>query len=81
MLKLNAWEPPFARLVAGIRAREIVEIGRAAFLRGSNDGIFSFATVVLGCVVFLVAWGTGAVLTPRAVFTSVSLLVRLVDFC
>ena len=76
VIKLNAWEPPFARLVAGVRAREVAEIARAAFIRGSNDGIFSFATVVLGCVVFLVSWGVGRPLSPRAVFTAVSLLVR-----
>ena len=77
MLKLNAWEPPFARLVAGVRAREVAQIARAAFLRGSNDGIYVLSTVLLSCVVFLVSWGTGNLLTPRAVFTSVAYLVSV----
>jgi ABC-type multidrug transport system fused ATPase/permease subunit len=76
-VKLMGYEPPFARLVAAVRAREIAQVTKASWLRGTNEGIFTVAPILIGAASYFTFWATGGVLTPRTVFTTIALFTFL----
>ena len=73
VVKLMGYEPPFAQLVAAVRKREIAQVFKSSWLRGSNEGIFTVAPIIIGAASYLTYYATGGVLTPRRVFTTVAL--------
>jgi ATP-binding cassette subfamily C (CFTR/MRP) protein 4 len=74
LLKMCGWEPAVARAVAAVRAKEVALVREGAVLRGLNEGIFTASQILVGAVTFFTAYALGHPLSPRAVFTSLSLL-------
>jgi len=82
VLKMYGWEPPFLAAVRAVRSREMLKIGSTAVLRGLNEGLFGTVPLMVGGATFLTYYATGATLTPRNIFVSMSLFSLLqVDVC
>jgi len=74
VVKMSAWENEFLERIQNIRKEEIDQIRRANRLKAWNEALFYSSNVVISIVIFLVHVGTGGVLTPRNVFTVMSLV-------
>ena len=78
IMKLMGYEPAFYRAVAAVRRREAKHVLQASMLRGSNEGIFTVASALIGCATYLTFYyGAGGALTARNVFMTSSLLAFL----
>ncbi|XP_062383443.1 multidrug resistance-associated protein 4 isoform X2 [Sardina pilchardus] len=73
IIKMYAWEKPFAALVTDVRRKEISKIMSSSYLRGLNMGLFFSASKVILFVTFTVYVLLGNPITASRVFKTVSL--------
>ncbi|CAG0881128.1 unnamed protein product [Darwinula stevensoni] len=80
VIKMYAWEKPFAKMVDLARENEINVIRRTSFLRGINMGLFYTSSKIILLVNFIVYLMLGNELTAAKVFLAVALYnnIRLV---
>jgi ATP-binding cassette, subfamily C (CFTR/MRP), member 4 len=74
VMKMSGWEWQFFDRIQSIRKREIDQISKANRLKAWNEALFFSANVVISIVIFLVHVAMGETLTPRNVFTVMSLI-------
>ena len=74
VMKMNAWEWQFLDRIQAVRKQEVAQILRANRLKAWNEALFFSANVVISVVIFLVHVWTGGTLTPRNVFTVMTLV-------
>jgi hypothetical protein len=73
IMKMYAWEPPFVRMVNEIRRQEMAQLSRFSFLRAMNEAIFFVTPIVIAMASFVTFVAMGQALTPRVVFSCLSL--------
>ncbi|XP_029941779.1 ATP-binding cassette sub-family C member 4 [Salarias fasciatus] len=73
IIKMYAWEKPFAALVSDVRGKEISKIMKSSYLRGLNMASFFCASKIIVFVTFTVYVLLGNRLTASSVFVTVSL--------
>lgn len=74
VMKMSGWEWQFNERIAEIRRTEVKQIGKANRMKALNEAVFFATNVVIAIVVFLVHVAIGGELTPRNVFTTLSLI-------
>ncbi|MCI4375688.1 hypothetical protein PGIGA_G00112330 [Pangasianodon gigas] len=73
IIKMYAWEKPFAALINDIRKKEISKIMSSSYLRGLNMASFFAASKIIEFVTFTVYVLVGNTITASRVFMAVSL--------
>uniref|UniRef100_A0A3P8TTG4 ATP-binding cassette, sub-family C (CFTR/MRP), member 4 n=1 Tax=Amphiprion percula TaxID=161767 RepID=A0A3P8TTG4_AMPPE len=73
IIKMYAWEKPFAALVSDIRRKEISKIMKSSYLRGLNMASFFCASKIIVFVTFTLYVLLGNKISASRVFVTVSL--------
>ncbi|XP_032362004.1 ATP-binding cassette sub-family C member 4 isoform X1 [Etheostoma spectabile] len=73
IIKMYAWEKPFAALVTEVRRKEISKIMNSSYLRGLNMASFYCASKIILFVTFTLYVLLGNTITASRVFVTVSL--------
>ncbi|XP_033832973.1 ATP-binding cassette sub-family C member 4-like [Periophthalmus magnuspinnatus] len=73
IIKMYAWEKPFAALVSDLRRKEISKILKSSYLRGLNMASFFCASKIIVFLTFAVYVLLGNTLSASRVFVTVSL--------
>ncbi|XP_076004914.1 ATP-binding cassette sub-family C member 4-like isoform X1 [Genypterus blacodes] len=73
IIKMYAWEKPFAALVSEVRSKEISKIMMSSYLRGLNMGSFFCASKIILFVTFTLYVLLGNTISASRVFVTVSL--------
>ncbi|XP_017337542.1 multidrug resistance-associated protein 4 isoform X1 [Ictalurus punctatus] len=73
IIKMYAWEKPFAALINDLRKKEIAKIMSSSYLRGLNMASFFAASKIIQFVTFTVYVLVGNTITASRVFMAVSL--------
>nr|KAF6459906.1 ATP binding cassette subfamily C member 4 [Molossus molossus] len=73
IIKMYAWEKPFADLITNLRRKEISKILRSSYLRGMNLASFFVASKIIVYVTFTTYVLLGKVITASRVFVAVTL--------
>ncbi|XP_076579274.1 ATP-binding cassette sub-family C member 4-like [Chaetodon auriga] len=73
IIKMYAWEKPFAALVSDVRSKEISKIMKSSYLRGLNMASFFCASKIIVFVTFTLYVLLGNTITASRVFVTVSL--------
>ncbi|XP_016893938.1 multidrug resistance-associated protein 4-like isoform X2 [Cynoglossus semilaevis] len=73
IIKMYAWEKPFAAMVSDIRRQEISSILQTAFLQGINLALFHSTSKLLYFFTFTTYVLLGNIITASAVFVTTSL--------
>ncbi|XP_068575379.1 ATP-binding cassette sub-family C member 4 [Cebidichthys violaceus] len=73
IIKMYAWEKPFAALVSEVRRKEISKIMKSSYLRGLNMASFFCASKIIVFVTFTLYVLLGNTITASRVFVTVSL--------
>jgi ATP-binding cassette subfamily C (CFTR/MRP) protein 4 len=79
VMKMSGWELHFADRISNLRKEEVKTIQRASRYRALNEAIFFATNISVAIVIFVVHVLTGHNLTPRDVFTTLT-LINLVQF-
>lgn len=74
VMKISGWEDNFQARIASIRKREVEQIEHVNIYRVLNEAIFFVCNVTTSVCIFLIHVGSGGVLTPRNVFTTMVLI-------
>ena len=74
VMKMSGWERQFEERITEIRSREINQIQRATRLKALNEAVFFAANVIVSITIFAVHVAIGGVLTPRNVYTTMTLV-------
>ena len=74
IVKMNAWELEFEKRIAKLRESEIAKLRAASRYKAFNDAVYFFSSVVVAVFIFMVHIWTGGSLTPRQVYTTLTLL-------
>lgn len=74
IMKMNAWELEFERRIAALRAQEVAKLRAASRYKAVNDAIYYFSSIVVAVAIFSVHVLQGNELTPRNVYTTLTLL-------
>lgn len=74
VVKMNGWEQYFAEKIASLREREVRKILRASQHKATNEAMYFVSSVLVSAVIFTVHVAIGDVLSPKIVFTAISLL-------
>ncbi|RVE75296.1 hypothetical protein OJAV_G00015460 [Oryzias javanicus] len=73
IIKMYAWEKPFAALVSNVRHKEISKIMKSSYLRGLNMASFFCASKIILFVTFTLYVLLGNTISASRVFVTVSL--------
>uniref|UniRef100_A0A669CSF3 Cystic fibrosis transmembrane conductance regulator n=1 Tax=Oreochromis niloticus TaxID=8128 RepID=A0A669CSF3_ORENI len=73
IIKMYAWEKPFAALVSEVRRKEISKIMKSSYLRGLNMASFFCASKLILFVTFTLYVLLGNTISASSVFVTVSL--------
>uniref|UniRef100_A0A8C5FVQ0 Cystic fibrosis transmembrane conductance regulator n=1 Tax=Gadus morhua TaxID=8049 RepID=A0A8C5FVQ0_GADMO len=73
IIKMYAWEKPFAALVSEYRTEEIVNLMKSSMLRAANMATFFSASKIIVLLTFAVYVMLGNTITASRVFVTVSL--------
>ncbi|XP_039870832.1 multidrug resistance-associated protein 4 isoform X1 [Simochromis diagramma] len=73
IIKMYAWEKPFAALVSEVRRKEISKIMKSSYLRGLNMASFFCASKLILFVTFAIYVLLGNAISASRVFVTVSL--------
>uniref|UniRef100_A0A3P8RDC2 Cystic fibrosis transmembrane conductance regulator n=1 Tax=Astatotilapia calliptera TaxID=8154 RepID=A0A3P8RDC2_ASTCA len=73
IIKMYAWEKPFAALVSEVRRKEISKIMKSSYLRGLNMASFFCASKLILFVTFAIYVLLGNTISASRVFVTVSL--------
>ena len=71
---MSGWENQFFNRIESIRQEEISQIEKANRLKALNEALYFSSNVVISLVIFAVQVSMGNALTPRNVFTVMSLI-------
>jgi hypothetical protein len=74
VMKMNGWELAFKELVQRVRTLEVASLMRTNYLKAINEAIFFSASNVVACIVWVAYVRTGNEITPKKMFTVLSLL-------
>lgn len=74
VMKMQGWEDNFEGRIASIRKKECEQIEKVNGYRALNEAIFFVSNVATSVIIFLIHVGSGGVLTPRNVFTTMVLV-------
>ncbi|XP_015783978.1 multidrug resistance-associated protein 4-like [Tetranychus urticae] len=77
VIKMYAWEKPFAALVDYARKREVAKIRGAAYLKGVNLGAGTVSEKLIMFLILVVFILTGHHLTAKTVFVAMALVRQL----
>jgi len=75
VMKMNGWELAFKDLVQSVRTLEVASLMRTNYLKAINEAIFFSAPNVVACIVWVAYVRMGHEITPKKMFTVLSLLV------
>ena len=78
-MKMSAWEMEFNNRIVNIRNTEVAKIKRATALKAWNEVVFFSCNSLVSLIIFCTHVASGGVLTPRKVFTTMS-LINVVQF-
>uniref|UniRef100_A0A665WHX0 ATP-binding cassette, sub-family C (CFTR/MRP), member 4 n=1 Tax=Echeneis naucrates TaxID=173247 RepID=A0A665WHX0_ECHNA len=73
IIKMYAWEKPFAALVSDVRRKEISKIMKSSYLRGLNMASFFCASKIIVFITFTLYVLLGNTISASRVFVTVSL--------
>ncbi|XP_028992903.1 multidrug resistance-associated protein 4 isoform X2 [Betta splendens] len=73
IIKMYAWEKPFAALVSDVRSKEISKIMKSSYLRGLNMASFFCASKIIVFITFTIYVLLGNTISASRVFVTVSL--------
>nr|XP_006639066.1 PREDICTED: multidrug resistance-associated protein 4 [Lepisosteus oculatus] len=73
IIKMYAWEQPFAKLVTEVRRKEISKVTKSSYLRGMNMASFFVASKIILFITFTTYVLLGNPITASRVFVAVSL--------
>uniref|UniRef100_H2SRT7 Cystic fibrosis transmembrane conductance regulator n=1 Tax=Takifugu rubripes TaxID=31033 RepID=H2SRT7_TAKRU len=73
IIKMYAWEKPFAALVSNIRSKEISKVMKSSYLRGLNMASFFCASKIIVFITFTLYVLLGNTISASRVFVTVSL--------
>ncbi|KAM4537961.1 ATP-binding cassette subfamily C member 4-like [Fundulus diaphanus] len=73
IIKMYAWEKPFAALVSEVRRKEISKIMKSSYLRGLNMASFFCASKIIVFITFTLYVLLGNTISASRVFVTVSL--------
>uniref|UniRef100_A0A7N8XKF2 ATP-binding cassette, sub-family C (CFTR/MRP), member 4 n=1 Tax=Mastacembelus armatus TaxID=205130 RepID=A0A7N8XKF2_9TELE len=73
IIKMYAWEKPFATLVSEVRRKEISKIMKSSYLRGLNMASFFCASKIILFITFTIYVLLGNTISASRVFVTVSL--------
>ncbi|CAL8307591.1 unnamed protein product [Merluccius merluccius] len=73
IIKMYAWEKPFAALVSEVRRNEITMVLKSSYLRALNMASFFSASKVIVFITFTIYVLLGNTITASSVFTTLSL--------
>ncbi|KAF3706362.1 Multidrug resistance-associated protein 4 [Channa argus] len=73
IIKMYAWEKPFAALVTEVRRKEISKVMKSSYLRGLNMASFFCASKIIVFITFTLYVLLGNTITASRVFVTVSL--------
>ncbi|MGH0134692.1 UNVERIFIED_CONTAM: hypothetical protein FKN15_036664 [Acipenser sinensis] len=73
IIKMYAWEKPFAKLVTEIRRKEISKVKKSSYLRGMNMASFFVANKIILFITFTTFVLLGNPISASKVFVTVSL--------
>ncbi|XP_033865353.2 ATP-binding cassette sub-family C member 4-like isoform X2 [Acipenser ruthenus] len=73
IIKMYAWEKPFAKLVTEIRRKEISKVKKSSYLRGMNMASFFVASKIILFITFTTFVLLGNPISASKVFVTVSL--------
>lgn len=79
VMKMNGWEMEFLHRILQIRNKEVGRVQQAARLRAWNEVVFFLCNSLVSLIIFCVHVRIGGTLTPRNVFTTMS-LINVVQF-
>lgn len=74
VMKMQGWENNFEDRIVAIRAKEIDQIQLVNWYRARNETLFFVGNILSAAVIFAVHVGSGGVITPRNVFSTLVLL-------
>eukprot|EP00053_Salpingoeca_punica_P008395 m.75471 g.75471 ORF g.75471 m.75471 type:complete len:1454 (-) comp14582_c0_seq1:396-4757(-) len=77
VVKMNAWEEPFTRIVSQVRERELANIYKAMSLRAFNMGFYFVSPALTSFISFLSYDLSGNTLTAEKVFSTMALFAAL----
>ncbi|XP_047432401.1 ATP-binding cassette sub-family C member 4-like [Mugil cephalus] len=73
IIKMYAWEKPFAALVTDVRGKEISKVMKSSYLRGLNMASFFCASKIIVFITFALYVLLGNTISASRVFVTVSL--------
>lgn len=73
IIKMYAWEKPFAALIADVRSKEISKVMKSSYLRGLNMASFFCASKIIIFITFTLYVLLGNTISASRVFVTVSL--------
>jgi ATP-binding cassette subfamily C (CFTR/MRP) protein 4 len=78
-MKMNGWEMEFLNRILKLRQKEVGRVQKAARLRAWNEVVFFLCNSLVSLIIFCVHVAIGGTLSPRNVFTTMS-LINVVQF-
>lgn len=73
VIKMYTWEMVFMKIVNQLRRKESLTILKSSMIRAGNFTLFTVSLTLMTFMVFSTYSGTGGTLTPKAIFTILSL--------
>ncbi len=78
VMKFNCWEDSFREKIAYQREQEVNVLYRASIYRAFNEALFYFTSLLVSVITFTIdVLANGKVLTPKTVFTAITLFNTL----
>eukprot|EP00731_Ephydatia_muelleri_P021706 Em0014g297a len=77
VIKMHTWESAFHKVIQSLRIQESQSILKSSLIRATNFALFTVSLTVITFLVFSVYTATGGALSPRKVFTILSLTATL----
>jgi ATP-binding cassette subfamily C (CFTR/MRP) protein 4 len=74
IMKMNGWELEFEKRITALRAMEVAKLKAASRYKALNEAIYYFSSTVVAVSIFSVHVLMGNELTPRKVYTTLTLL-------
>lgn len=74
VIKMYAWEKPFAEMINSVRKKEISKIRKSAFLRAINISLFYVSAKVIIFLIFIIWVLQGNYLDSKTVFLTLALM-------
>lgn len=74
IIKMSGWENDFVARILKLRNIEVSKVQHSAALKAWNEVVFFVCNSLTSLIIFCIHVGTGGVLTPFNVFTTISLV-------